>query len=160
MHIFGIVLGVACAALTIWLWRIQPEPNNNRLRLNVVGLPSAEFAFLDPNILRGELSLGHSATGTIELRNQTGRTLHVRIRGKPTEPEVGKTLRIDVKAGTTTIFHGDIEGLGDWVADPIPIKSGKVEKLDVKTSVQRQPDGSLDGLGQDVTVTVEVQRSG
>jgi hypothetical protein len=160
MHICGIVLGVACAALTIWLWRIQPEPRNNRLRLNVVGLPSAEFAFLQPNILQGELSLGRPASGVIELRNQTGRTQRVLIRGKPTEPEVGKTLRVEVKAGTTTIFYGSIDGMGQWVADPVPIKSGKVEKIDVKTSVERQPDGSLDGLGQDVTVTIEVQRSG
>jgi hypothetical protein len=154
------VLGVFCAALTIWLWRIQPEPTNNKLRLNVIGLPSGEFAFLDPHILSGELSLGHSATGTIRLRNETGRAQHVRIRGKPTEPEVGKTLRVEVKAGTTTIFHGDVDGLSQWVADPVPIKSGRVEEISVKTSVQRQPDGSLNGLGQDVTVAVEVQRGG
>jgi hypothetical protein len=130
------------------------------LTVKVVTVPSAEFQFDRTKVIYGEIRPGNIAAGAVLLRNETGRQQRVRIRGGASEPDVGKTLRVRITAGTTTVFNGDVDGLESWTSDPVPIKSGRVETISVQASLQRSPDGSLQGLGQEVTVSLEVQRSG
>jgi hypothetical protein len=160
LQIAGALLGVVGAALAIWLWRIPPDYADNRLGVKVITLPSAEFQFDRSRVIYGDVTPGAVAAGAVRLRNETGRQQHVRIRGGASEPDVSKTLRVRITAGTTTVFNGEVQGLQSWTSDPVPIKSGKVETIGVQASLQRSPDGSFQGLGQEVTVSLEVQRSG
>lgn len=75
---------------------------------------------------------GHGALGAFEVRNRTGSTLDVRLRALPSSHTVDGSLRVEIRAGTTQVFSGDVGELRTWTGSAIRLASGASEAISIR----------------------------
>src|SRR3954454_20870278 len=107
----GLLLGAALAVTALLSWRLPPGRSTLAATVTVVAQPSGEPALSPGGTLINATALKPSAassadTGALRVRNQTGATLDVHLRGVPSQPDLNDALMIDVSSGATSIFSG------------------------------------------------------
>ena len=106
--IAGIAFGLVLVALAVSTWTIPA--GNGSLGADVFfssGL-TGELAVspTGPFLHGAGLKPGDEARGTLQLRNQTGARLAVRVRALPDRPDLDSVLRVEVYAGSKRLFSG------------------------------------------------------
>jgi hypothetical protein len=72
---------------------------------------------------------GRSISGRVTVANQTGRLLIVRVRALPNTKELNSVLRVQLRAGTRTLYAGSLEGLAQRGTAPFELARGQSRSL-------------------------------
>jgi hypothetical protein len=123
----GILLGVALAGAALLAWRVQGGSGTlgANVRVDAVQTGSVGVAPLSPFIDVSSLLPGHSASGRVRLRNQTGVTLRVRLTPHPSAPDLDGLLRIAIGGGRVLrLAPGEMRSLRVTVSLPAGLRAG------------------------------------
>lgn len=86
--------------------------------------------FLSARLVPGADS---GAQGTLEMTNQTGSRLLVRLRALPSDPDLDHVLRVEITAGNDPLFLGDLAQLRSWTEREITIARSQRRRLKFRT---------------------------
>jgi hypothetical protein len=94
-----------------------------------------------------------AASGRVVMRNQTGRSLAVRLRAVPSLPDLDRLLRMDVAVERGPRLSAPIGALRGWSERPFLIRSGEHRRISLRAWL---PAGIREGYqGRVVEVALE-----
>ena len=99
-------------------------------------------------------------TGSVEVRNQTGTPLAVRIAAEPSINDLDDVLYIRVEAGASRLYRGPLERLRDWTKESFTLRSGQTTKLEVATWIPPSIQDGYAGRIADVGIQFQVEPAG
>jgi len=152
----GVSVGLAVAIVALHTWRIPSGPGP-LLGADVVFTagPTGELGvspagrFVAGTDLRPS---GRTLTGTLEIRNQTGKKLAVQLRAVPNLDDLDRILEVKISGRQGPLFQGDLEGLRRWTS-PVFIRPGRGQSLSFRAWMLPRAPGGYEG--DDTSVTVE-----
>ena len=152
----GLSAGLVVVIVALYAWRVpaSPGPMPGANVMFVAG-PTGELEvsptgrFLAGSDLR---PAGRMITGTLAIRNQTGRKLDVRLRALPNLDDLDHLLQVEVSGSEGVLFRGDLGGLREWT-DPITLRRGQGQSLSFQAWLV--PEATSGYEGDDASVTME-----
>jgi hypothetical protein len=151
----GVVVGIAFVAVVVLVFRV-PE-GSGTLGSDVIFSisPTGELGVSrsGPFMSATGLRPGGVLEGQVDVLNQTGKRLGVRLRALPDARDLDQLLVVDVRAGESALYHGPLGGLRQQTR-AFRIDSGQERPLRVRASL---PAGVRDGYaGRIETVSLEL----
>jgi hypothetical protein len=134
----GFLLGAGLAAAAVLSWQIPRGHTTLGAAVTIVSHPSGELA-VSPSgtfINSTELQPGPESAaeaGKLRVRNQTGTTLDVQLRGIPSQSDLNGALMVEVASGGASIFHGSLDDFRSWTRDSVTVASGDSAAFQVST---------------------------
>jgi hypothetical protein len=109
----GVVAGVALVAAVVVAFRVPDGSGTLGADVIVAISPTGELGLSrsGPFISATGLRPGGALDGEVEVYNQTGRRLAVRLRALPDSRDLDRLLLVDVRAGRQQIYRGPLAGL-------------------------------------------------
>lgn len=134
----GLLLGLSLALAAVMAWRIPQGTGTLGADLIVASHPTGELdvtpsgPFVSATGLRpgGE---SDAPSGTLRVRNQTGVTLGVRMRGLPSSKDLDGLLWIEIEAAGSPLFRGTVGDLRSWTDRAFTLDSGERTTISVRT---------------------------
>ncbi len=148
----GIALGLTIAGGALLSWRIPPGTGTLGTDVIIASQPSGEIAVTPTGPFVSGIHMEPGAqdsgsTGTIKVRNQTGRTLQVHLRGLPSTVDLDALLWVQIDAGERELFRGPVGGLRAWTLESFSLRPGQRQTVSVQTwlpsSVQTGYEGRI-----------------
>jgi hypothetical protein len=96
---------------------------------------------------------GRDARGKLRLRNVTGSDLRVRLRGLPSNRDLDRLVRVELRAGGHELFRGSLARLRRWTR-PAPLAVRDTLSVSARAWI---PAGAGDVEGREADVTVEAR---
>jgi hypothetical protein len=154
----GLLLGAGLALALLLSWRTPPGHSTLGADVTVVTQPSGELAISPGGTLINAVSMKPSPaasaeTGELHVRNETGATLEVHLRGVPSQPDLDDALMIEVSSRGTTLYSGVLGGFRSWSDDAVAVDSGGKASFRVRTWL---PETLTEGY-QGRTTSVELE---
>ena len=153
----GLAAGIALAAVLLSSWRVPATSGTLGADLKLVATPPGELTLKPAGALlqgHGLRAGGTAATGTLEVRNITARTLAVRTRLLPSVPDLDAGLRVEVEDGGRPVASGPLGRLRRWSRAAVTIAPGESRRLDARAAVV---PGARDYQGRIVDATLELR---
>jgi len=132
----GVAAGLALCLAVLNVSRVEPskEPLGLHLDVTLVGTGALSVQTPGPlvqvrNLLPGEDRAVEADGG---VRNQTGRTMAVRLRAVPSTVEVDEILTLEIFAAERLLYAGTVGQLRDWTTESFELGMGQVQMLRVK----------------------------
>jgi hypothetical protein len=158
-----VVAGVAVVALVMLAFRIPDGSGTLGADVIVAISPTGELGVSRPGPFMSVTGLrpGGTLSGQVDVLNQTGRRLAVRLRALPDSKDLDRLLVMDVRAGDARLFHGR---LGDLRTKTPAFKldSGRKRTLRVRASlpagVAADYAGRIETISLELSSTVEAGR--
>jgi hypothetical protein len=152
----GLVLGVAFVGTAITLARVHGG-SDRVLGADVTFAsgPTGELAVspIGP-FVRGlnlrPTSPANASTGSIDVRNQTGSTLRVRVDASPSIRDLDGVLFVRITAGDRRLFRGPLGKLRHWTSKSLTLVGGGDVHLEIATWVPPAMTGGYEGRIADV----------
>jgi hypothetical protein len=156
----GVAAGVALVAVLVLAFRVPDGSGTLGADVIVAISPTGELGVSRPGPFMSATGLrpGGVLTGEVEVSNQTGRRLAVRLRALPDSKDLDRLLVVDVRAGhgTRPIFTGRLGGLRAKTP-AFRLDSGRKRALRVRASL---PAGLRSGYaGRIATISLELSSS-
>jgi hypothetical protein len=134
----GFLLGAGLAVAALLSWRIPPGHTTLGAAVTVVTQPSGELTISPGGTLINATSMKPSPasaaeTGELHVRNVTGSTLDVHLRGVPSQPDLNGALMVDVSSDGTSIYSGPLGDFRSWSDDGVTVDSGSKASFRVRT---------------------------
>ena len=154
----GFLLGAGLAIVALLSWRIPPGHITLGAAVTVLTQPSGELAIAPGGTLINATAMKPSPassaeSGVLHVRNETGETLDVHLRGVPSHPDLNDALMLDVTSGGTSLFSGTLGDFRSWSTDGISVDSGARAAVRVRTWL---PESLTDGYqGRETSVQME-----
>ena len=155
----GLTVGLAVAVALVVTWRVPATSGTLGADVKLVATPPGELtlkpagAFLEGRRLTAG---GAAATGRLELRNITARTLAVRVRLLPSVADLDGALRIELEDAGRPVAIGRLGGLRRASRPALRIGPGESRRLDARAFVIRRA-GDYEGRMVDVTVELRAR---
>ena len=143
----GFAFGLALSLVLAVSWQVPAGTGRLGLDVQVIANHTGELG-VDPTgvFVEGmalEPRAGHDAAqGKTTIRNQTGRTLDVRIRLVPESRDLDRVLLVDAEARGKPLFAGLLGTVRGWSDNAVRVKPGERFELDLRLQV---PAGAGDG---------------
>lgn len=155
----GILLGVALAGAALLGWRVPGGSGTlgANVRVDALQTGAVGVAPLRPFIDVASLLPGHSAGGSVRLRNQTGVPLAVRLSALRSAPDLDGLLRITIGAGRAGAL--DDGPLGPARTRPLRLDPGETKTLSVAIALPRTLRAGYQGRIVDVTLQIDSARA-
>jgi hypothetical protein len=96
--------------------------------------------------------MGPPATGTVKVRNQTGRVLAVRLRAQPDGPDLDGILQVEISTNGEVVFRGDLGRLHTWTGRLLLLRPGKGQSLTFRAWIPLGVNGGYVGRVDTVSV--------
>jgi hypothetical protein len=154
----GLAVGLAIALSAIVAWRIPGGTGVLGADITLAVNPTGELgvsptgSFLQASHLQPGLP---PKQGTFDIRNQTGRTLSVRVRVTPSDPGLDDVAWVEVAVDGGSIYRGTLGGLRSWSASVVTLPSGDQQTVSFQTWLPASVDRGYQGAIE--VVTVELQ---
>lgn len=153
----GVVAGVALVAVVVLAFRVPDGTGTLGADVIVAISPTGELGVSRPGPFMSVTGLrpGGTFTGEVDVANQTGRRLAVRVRALPDSKDLDRLLVVDVRAGDAPrpIYTGLLAGLRAKTP-AFRLDSGRKRALRVRASL---PAGVADGYaGRIETISLEL----
>jgi len=152
----GVVAGLALCLCVVEASQVEPsiEPLGLHLDVTLAGTGALAVQTNEPlvqvrNLLPGE---NRFAEGVGEVRNETGRSMAVRVRAVPSTVEVDEMLNLEVFAGERLLYKGTLAGLRDWTAESFEVGVAEVEKVLVRAALAPGVTGGYQGRMERITI--------
>jgi hypothetical protein len=109
----GVAAGIVLVAVVVLAFRVPGGSGTLGADVIVAISPTGELGVSRPGPFMSATGLrpGDTLTGEVEVANQTGRRLAVRLRALPDSKDLDRLLVVDVRAGRARLFHGRLGGL-------------------------------------------------
>ncbi len=132
----GFVLGLSLVGLALLAWRIPPGSGTlGGADLIFSSGPTGELAVSPAGpfvTATGMKPSGRAAKGRLEVTNQTGGRVAVRVRALPDAHDLDELLQVEITAGPDTVFRGRLGELRRWTAKPLRLASGEARSLEFR----------------------------
>ena len=158
----GLAAGLGVALVLLMTWRVPATSGTLGADVKLVATPPGELtlkpagAFLEA---RGLVAGGRAASGSLELRNITGRRLAVRLRLLPSSSDLDRALRVELDDAGTAIAAGPLGGLRRWSRRHVEIEPGGSRRIEARALIARG-GGDYEGRIADVTVELRARPVG
>ncbi len=149
----GLAVGLAAAAAVVLAGRIPAGDGRLGTDLVVAAHPTGELGVRPsgPFLQAPDLRPGDQARGSVELVNQTGVALAVRVRGLPSSTQLDGLLRLAIDAGAERIFLGTLGELRTWSHPLLRLEPGEARAISVRAwlppAVERGYEGRVERVG-------------
>jgi hypothetical protein len=150
-----VVAGVAVVAVVMLAFRVPDGSGTLGADVIVAISPTGELGVSRPGPFMSVTGLrpGGTLSGELDIVNQTGRRLAVRLRALPDSKDLDRLLVVDVRAGSARLFHGRLGGLRTKTP-AFRLDSGRKTGLRVRASL---PAGLAAGYaGRIETISLEL----
>jgi hypothetical protein len=129
--LIGLGLGLTVVVFAVAGWRVPGGSGQPGADLFFSTNPTGELAVspAGPFLRATGLFPGGEAHGAIQLRNQTGTWLDVRVRALPDRLDLGGVLFVQVRSGPVTLFQGRLRDLGFGSPRPLALAPGARAQL-------------------------------
>jgi hypothetical protein len=94
-------------------------------------------------------------SGTVELRNQTGRRLPFRLRALPSGRDADEALSVRVAAGGRVLYDGPLGGLREWTPPELVLEPGGRSTFAMRARLTPPP--GVETAGRIVDVMLEMR---
>jgi hypothetical protein len=148
----GLAVGLAAAAATVLAGRLPAGDGTLGAEVVVAAHPSGELGVRPSGpFLRGvDLRPGDEARGEVEVVNQTGLPLEVRVRGLPSSTQLDGLLHVAIEAGPDPLFRGTLGELRGWSPDALRLDPGEARTLSVRAWLPGSVEGGYEGRVEQV----------
>jgi len=159
----GVCVGIALVAAVVLAFRV---PDGSRtLGADVIFAisPTGELGVSRPGPFMSATGLrpGGSLKGEVDVANQTGRRLAVRLRALPDRNDLDRLLVVDVRAGDTLLYRGRLGGLRAKTR-AVRIESGRKRALRLRAALPADAGagyaGRIESISLELSSTVEDRR--
>jgi len=153
----GICVGVALALTALIAWRVPGGERTLGADVRIEALQTGEVgvAPLHPFASTPSLLPGHSLSGDVTLRNQTGVPLALRLRALPSVHDLDGLLVLHVSAGGRTLYDGNLDGLRTSGTRPFTLAAATARRLHVSASLPAGLRTGFQGRILDLSLQVE-----
>ena len=159
----GVAVGIGLVAVVVLAFRV-PE-GSGTLGSDVIFSisPTGELgvSHSGPFMSATGLRPGGSLKGQVDVLNQTGKRLAVRLRALPDAKDLDRLLVVDVRAGDSLLYHGPLAGLRKKTR-AFRIDSGQERSLRLRASLPARLRegyaGRIETVSLELTSTVEAPR--
>jgi hypothetical protein len=140
----GVLVGACLAAVAIHGWQVPRGSGALAAELVIEVNRTGELdvapvgRFLAASGMRAG---ARPAQGSFRLHNQTARPLRVRLRARPSIPDLDALLELRVTAGRHELFEGRLRDLRRWTRAPLLLRSGEARRLAVRAWLPRGAHG-------------------
>jgi hypothetical protein len=161
----GVAVGIALVAVVVLAFRIPDGSGTLGADVIFAISPTGELGVSRPGPFMSATGLrpGGALKGDVDVANQTGRRLAVRLRALPDGKDLDGLLVVDVRVQNATrpIYTGLLGGLRTKTR-AFRIESGQKRKLRIRASLPaRLHDGyagRIESVGLELSSTVEDRR--
>jgi hypothetical protein len=128
VRVIAFVIGMGIAAGVVASSMIPAGAGALGADVHIVAAPTGELSVKPSGLVLEGTGLtpgSEPATGSVQVLNQTGSTLDVRLRGIPDTPDLDRVLRISVTGPDgERIYRGPLGGFRDWSRVAVTFPSG------------------------------------
>jgi hypothetical protein len=109
----GVAAGVVLVAVVVLAFRIPDGSGTLGADVIVAISPTGELGVSRPGPFMSATGLrpGGTLSGEVDVTNQTGKRLAVRLRALPDSKDLDRLLVVDVRAGALRLYRGSLGGL-------------------------------------------------
>ena len=120
--------------------------------------PSGEINLQAGTIARGaDMRPGSVVRGSRWVRNQTGRSLMVRVRALPSNPEADRVLRARLLVDGTPFFEGTLGQLRKWTPHWFQLKRAERRRLQVEIEIPPVVQEAYAGVVVDAPIELQAK---
>ena len=150
----GLILGVAVAVAGLVSWRMPAPERATAASLSVAAKPSGELELAPRGhvIAAPRLRAGEAVRGELAVRNQTGRTLAVRLRAVPSGRDLDRVLQVEAKVGGKPLFRGTLGALRSFTRRSFRAAPGERRRLDLRAWIPSSARSGWRGRAEDVVL--------
>jgi hypothetical protein len=132
----GVLAGMALVAAVVLAFRIPDGSGTLGADVIVSISPTGELGVSRPGPFMSATGLrpGGALSGEVDIANQTGRRLAVRLRALPDSKDLDRLLVVELRAGNATIYRGRLAGLRAGTR-PFRLDSGRSRSLRLRASL-------------------------
>lgn len=130
-------------------------PASLRFTATLDGAVAAEPAAPKPLLASGPMRPGSHAQGNFTLRNQTGDTLAVRLRAKPSSTALDGTAQVRLESRGVVLSEGTLQALRQGTAEAVKLGPGAAAPVHVVAWIPAEVETGYEG--RDVAVALEPQ---
>ena len=146
----GFLLGVSAIAVAVATWRVPAGTGTPPAELVLTANQTGELAVSPAGTVLRHRELkpsgrSDSATARLRIRNQTAGKLRVALRVGGHSRDLDRLLRVEVEAGTTRLFAGQLEGLRAWTAKSFALERGAARGVRVRAWLPRSVTSGYEG---------------
>jgi hypothetical protein len=158
----GLAVGLAVAAALVLAGRLPAGDGTLGADLVVAAHPTGELGVRPSGpFLQGvDLRPGDEARGEVEVVNQTGVPLEVRVRGLPSSTQLDGLLRIAIEAGDEPVFRGTLGQLRRWSSAALRLEPGGSRTLSVQAWLPASLRGGYEGRVEQVGLEFDPSPAG
>jgi hypothetical protein len=159
----GMLVGIALVAVVVLAFRVPDGSGTLGSDVIFSISPTGELGVSrsGPFMSATGLRPGGSLKGQVDVLNQTGKRLAVRLRALPDAKDLDRLLVVDVRAGESLLYHGPLAGLRKQTR-AFRIDSGQERALRLRASLPaRLRDGyagRIETVSLELASTVEGRR--
>jgi len=128
-------------------------PASLRFTASLDGAIAAEPAAPKPLLASGPMRPGSHARGDFTLRNETGETLAVRLRAKPSSTALNGTAQVRLKSRGVVLTEGTLQALRQGTTEAIRLAPGAAAPVHVVAWIPAEVETGYEG--GDVAVALE-----
>jgi hypothetical protein len=132
----GVAAGIALVAVVVVAFRIPDGSGTLGADVILSVSPTGELGVSrsGPFMSATGLRPGGSLSGDVDVTNQTGKRLAVRLHALPDSKDLDRLLVVDVRAGDARLYHGRLGGLRARTR-PFRLDSGRKRAVRVRASL-------------------------
>src|SRR3954470_8754001 len=128
-------------------------PASLRFTAVLDGAVAVEPAAPKPLLASGPMRPGSHAQGDLTLRNQTGETLAVRLRAKPSSTALDGTAQVRLVSRGVVLSEGTLQALRQGSAEAVRLRPGAAAPVHVVAWIPAEVETGYEG--RDVAVALE-----
>lgn len=159
----GLLAGLALAIALLASWRVAAPGGVAGAEVAFTTMPPGELTVAGAGSLirsRGLRPGGRPVTGRAKLRNIAGKRLAVRARLAPSNPDLDRLLRVELRAGDIDLAAGTLGELRRWSPRALRLDPGASSALSAKAWIPRGDGRGAAGRLVDVTVELRATPRG
>lgn len=160
----GAILGLSLAALAVLWWRVPQGSGALGADLTFVAHPSGELDVspLEPFLVVTGLqpSKAQGPERWLNVRNQTGSELEVRVRATPSTRDLDRLLWLQLRTDDLELFRGPLGNLRNWTARFLALAPGETGELAVAVWLRASTASGYQGRVEDVGFEFRAQPVG
>ena len=159
----ALVAGVALAALTFAGWRLPSTGHAGGARVTVGAVPTGTLSVsrTKPFVVASKLLPGkRAASGSFRITNIAAMPLLVRLRARPSVPDLDRQLRVELSAREAPVYRGSLAGLRSWKDAQTELPSGGRATLTARVWLPAGVSGGFQGHGAHIALQLGAQVAG
>lgn len=134
----GLLVGLGLTVAAVATWRVPHATGHLGSDVVIATEPTGELGIspAGPLVTANGLMPGEETaapSGAIQVRNRTGSTLFVQLRGLPSAADLDRLLWVGIDADGSRIFRGPLGDLRSWTEEALTLVPGEHTDLSVRT---------------------------